>query len=61
VNTNDLVGTLTPKLLTNNNIMWKKISASIEDHTLFLPDGLHLNKDGETAIVKEWLAEINYS
>ena len=43
-----------------NNTMWKKISASIENDALYLPDGLHLNSEGQTAIIKEWLADINY-
>jgi lysophospholipase L1-like esterase len=41
-----------------NNVMWSKISNSIEEPSFFLLDGLHLNSTGQTAIVKEWLEEI---
>jgi lysophospholipase L1-like esterase len=41
-----------------NKSMWHKISNSIEDHTLFLPDGLHLNPSGQLTILFEWLETI---
>jgi lysophospholipase L1-like esterase len=41
-----------------NNIMWHKISKSIEDPSLFLPDGLHLNPTGQLTILFEWLESI---
>ena len=43
-----------------NNIMWRRISAAIEDHTLFSIDGLHLDTGGRTAVVTEWLPQINH-
>ena len=39
--------------------LWMKISASIENPSFYLPDGLHLNPLGNTAIAKEWLNEIH--
>jgi hypothetical protein len=41
-----------------NNIMWRKISNSIEEHSFFLPDGLHLNPSGQFSVLIEWLEEI---
>ena len=41
-----------------NNSMWHKISNSIEDPSIFLLDGLHLNPTGQLTILFEWLESI---
>jgi lysophospholipase L1-like esterase len=38
-----------------NKPMWSKISAAIEFSTYYHKDGLHLNHDGQTALVGEWI------
>ena len=41
-----------------NNVMWRRISAAIEDHTLYSRNGLHLDNSGRLAVVAEWLTQI---
>ena len=44
---------------THNMPMWKKICIQLEDSSLFLRDGLHLNPAGNRAIAINWLTAIN--
>ena len=42
-----------------NDCMWLHISSAQEESSHFLIDGLHLNKSGQLAVVREWLSYIH--
>jgi lysophospholipase L1-like esterase len=42
-----------------NNRTWKNITQAVADEDLYLPDGLHLNPDGQVAVVDEWITSIS--
>ena len=39
-----------------NNCLWLHINSSVENSTPFDHDGLHLTKDGQLTVAKEWLS-----
>jgi hypothetical protein len=41
-----------------NMPMWTQVSKAIENPSHFDTDGLHLTKEGKSAVIKEWFSEI---
>jgi lysophospholipase L1-like esterase len=42
-----------------NNIMWRRISRSLEEASHFSDDGLHLSIEAKIIVTREWLAQID--
>lgn len=44
-----------------NNILWRRISKSLEESIHYTHDGLHITFEAKLIITKEWLVQINNS